>query len=319
MNGSRHRRWLAWARRALNLLFLVLVPLLLWLLARNLQWQEVSQAVRGYSAAILLLAVAITILSFALYSCYDLLAGRYARHRLPARQVLALAFVVYAFNLNLGAWVGAVALRYRLYSRLGLGSMAITRILSFSLATNWLGYLLLAGTLFALGMVQLPGNWAVGSSGLRVVGGILLMVPGAYLLACRYAKRRAWHWRGQRLQLPTAPMALAQLGLSLINWTLPALVVFLLLPDGVGYPQVLGVMLISSIAGIITHIPAGLGVLEAVFITMLQHQLGKGAILAALLGYRAIYLLLPLALASLVYLALEQRARALRNQNRPQP
>lgn len=73
-------------------------------------------------------------------------------------------------------------------------------------------------------------------------------------------------------------------------------------------------MLISSIAGVITHIPAGLGVLEAVFIAMLQHQVSKGAVLAALIGYRAIYLLLPLAVAVGVYLVLEKRAKKLRAQ-----
>ncbi|WP_085597722.1 MULTISPECIES: lysylphosphatidylglycerol synthase domain-containing protein [unclassified Pseudomonas] len=313
MNGGRHG-WLVCARRLLNLLFLVLVPVLLWRLARNLQWHEVSQAVGAYSATTLLLALGATVLSFALYSSYDLLAGHYVRHSLPTRQVLALGFVVYAFNLNLSAWVGAIALRYRLYSRLGLEVGTITRILSFSLATNWLGYLLLAGMLFALGLVRLPDHWTLGSSGLRMVGGALLAVAAAYLLACRFAKRRTWRWRNQCLELPGTTMSLIQAALSSLNWMLPALVVFLLLPVGASYPQVLGIMLIASIAGIITHIPAGLGVLEAVFITLLQHQQGKGAVLAALLGYRAIYLLLPLALASMVYLVLERRAKALRQQ-----
>ena len=62
----------------------------------------------------------------------------------------------------------------------------------------------------------------------------------------------------------------------------------------------------------ITHIPAGLGVIEAVFIAMLQHEMSKGSIVAALIGYRAIYFLLPLAVACVVYLVLEKRAKKLR-------
>jgi uncharacterized membrane protein YbhN (UPF0104 family) len=86
----------------------------------------------------------------------------YTGHRLPARQVLPVAFVCYAFNLNFTTWVGGVALRYRLYSRLGLDTPTITRILTLGLLTNWMGYLLLAGTVFAFGMVKLPetGRWA---------------------------------------------------------------------------------------------------------------------------------------------------------------
>ena len=68
-----------------------------------------------------------------------------------------MAFVCNAFNLNLSSWVGAVALRYRLYSRLGLDIADITRILTFSLVTNWFGYPLLAGILFSCGLPAAAG------------------------------------------------------------------------------------------------------------------------------------------------------------------
>ena len=42
-------------------------------------------------------------------------------------------FIAYAFNLTLGAWIGAVALRYSLYARLGLGADVTTRIVALSL------------------------------------------------------------------------------------------------------------------------------------------------------------------------------------------
>jgi len=93
---------------------------------------------------------------------------------------------------------------------------------------------------------------------------------------------------------------------------LMALVIHLLLPANVFYPSILSVLLISSIAGVISHIPAGLGVLETVFITLLHPQLSKAALLAALIGYRALYFLLPLAIAAVVYIVLEQRAKAMR-------
>ncbi|MCY1421688.1 hypothetical protein D9M71_373520 [compost metagenome] len=92
------------------------------------------------------------------------------------------------------------------------------------------------------------------------------------------------------------------------NWALMALVVYSLLPDKVAYPTILAVLMISSIAGVITHIPAGLGVLETVFLTLLQAHYGKGTLLAALIGYRVVYFLLPLLLAGLVYLLLERLA-----------
>jgi uncharacterized membrane protein YbhN (UPF0104 family) len=41
---------------------------------------------------------------------------------------------------------------------------------------------------------------------------------------------------------------------------------------------VLGVLLISCVAGVVAHIPAGLGVLEAVFLALLHGQLGQGTL-----------------------------------------
>ena len=74
----------------------------------------------------------------------------------------------------------------------------------------------------------------------------------------------------------------------------------------------LSVLLIAAVAGVITHVPAGLGVLEAVFVALLSHQVPKGELLGALLAYRAVYYLGPLVLATAAYLLVEARAKALR-------
>lgn len=306
------KRWLARGKRLLSLLLFSLVAILLFTLVKNLEWQEVGQALQSFSPATLLLCLAITVVSFCLFGSYDLLGRAYTGHRLPARQIMPVAFVCYAFNLNLTAWIGGVALRYRLYSRLGLDLATITRVLSFALVTNWIGYLMIAGMVFASGLLDLPEYWKVGVTGLQWIGVVLVLAALGYLLACRFARHRAWHFRGHRLSLPSLRLALLQMGLAMLNWSLSSLLVYLLLPSPVNYPTVLGIMLISSIAGVVTHIPAGLGVLETVFIALLQHQASKAAVLAALIGYRAIYLLLPLLVACIVYLLLERQAQALR-------
>ncbi|MDU9393761.1 lysylphosphatidylglycerol synthase domain-containing protein [Pseudomonas sp. zfem002] len=296
------------ARQALTLAFFILVPVLLFMLLRNQDWGEVWHALRSYRPGVLLTALGLAACSFALFSSYDLLGRRYSGHHLPARQVLPLAFVCYAFNLNLSAWVGGVALRYRLYSRLGLETATITRILGLGLVTNWLGYLLVAGSLFAAGFPALPAGLEIGATGLRLIGVGMLAVASAYLLACRFARRRHWHVRGQTITLPGWRLAALQGLMGAGNWCLMGLVVFTLLPDKAGYPTVLAILLVSSIAGVITHIPAGLGVLESVFITLLHGQYSQGTLLAALIGYRAVYFLLPLLLACVVYLLLERLA-----------
>ncbi|WNW10894.1 lysylphosphatidylglycerol synthase domain-containing protein [Pseudomonas sp. DTU_2021_1001937_2_SI_NGA_ILE_001] len=305
-----------WAKRGLKLFFFIAVPVLLFLLVKNLDWQEVLQALRSYKASTLALAAGVAATSYLVYCGFDILARFYTRHRLSIAQVIPVTFVCYAFNLNLSSWVGGIALRYRLYSRLGLDVPTITRVLSLSLITNWLGYMLLAGVVFSAGFLELPPEWSIGSTTLRLIGLGLLALCAAYLLACRFSRRRSWTVRDQEIVLPSLGQALLQAGLGALNWSLMALVIFTLLPEKAFYPAILGVLLISSIAGVITHIPAGLGVLETVFITLLAHQFSKSTLLAALIGYRAIYFLLPLLLAVVVYLVLEKRAKALSEKNR---
>jgi uncharacterized membrane protein YbhN (UPF0104 family) len=230
---------------------------------------------------------------------------------------MGVTFISYAFNLNLGSLVGGVAFRYRLYSKLGLDNPTITRVLGFSMLTNWFGYLAVAGAAFAFWPMDLPDNWKIGEGGLRILGGVLIAAALGYLALCALAGDHVWHVRGHEIETPSLRMALLQLVMSAANWSLIGGVIWLLLQGKIAYPHVLAVLLVAAVAGVITHVPAGLGVLEAVFVALMGDKLPQGELLGALLAYRAIYYLLPLALATLLYLAAEVRARRLRERTQP--
>jgi uncharacterized membrane protein YbhN (UPF0104 family) len=313
-SSARHD-WPKLGKLLLSLAFLILVLGLLVTLTRRLDWQELLAALRGYRTSTLLLAAATAFASYALYSCFDLIGRAYTHHRLPLRQVLPVTFVCYAVSLNLGAWVGSIGLRFRLYSQLGLRPSEITKVLTLSLMTNWLGYIGLLGVVLALGLVVPPAGWELGIPGLRLLGGGLLALLLGYLLLCALSRRRFWTIRGHEVYLPSLRMGLLQVALGASNWSLMALLLDILLPAQLGYPAVLGALLVSAFAGVITHIPAGLGVLELVFIALLQQQTSIGGLLAGLIGYRVVYYLLPLALAGLGYALLEMRAKRLRRSN----
>lgn len=309
------RRWKL-ARRGFSIALLVLLPVLLFLLIRATDWHEVFELLGRYRATTLLAGLGISLASYAVFSSFDVLSRYYIGHPLPVRRVFTVAFVCNAFNLNLSSWVGGVALRYRLYGRLGMSVADITRILTFSLVTNWYGYMALAGALFLIGQPDLPANWKIGQHGLQGIGALLLVLAAAYPLACRYARRRSWGWREHRLSLPTWRLSLMQGALGACNWTLMAWLITTLLPDKANYIEVLATLLIASIAGVVLHIPAGLGVLETVFVALLHQRFSHGTLLAALIGYRVLYFLIPLFLACLVYLWLERRARRLKQRRK---
>ena len=306
---GRLARWWARMRRPLIALFFLGVAALLVSQARQIDWAEVSQALRRLPMPTLAMAAALAAASYLTYTSFELLGRAWTRHTLPRRQTLGVAFISYAFNLNLGALVGGMAFRLRLYTRLGLSQARTLKILGLSMTTNWLGYAALAGALLLADVVRLPARWSMGPLALQALGAALLGVVLAYGLACAFSRQRRFTVRGHTLELPSARLAGLQLLLSVGNWLLMGLLVYVLLQQRVPWAEVQGALLMAAVAGVVTHVPAGLGVLEAVFIALLGRQVPHGEILAALLAYRVIYYLVPLALATVWHLRLEAQAR----------
>ena len=313
--SKSHPRW-RMAKRVLTVLFFIAVIVLLVIYAQKVDWQDVWKVIRGYDRLALFSAIALVIVSYLIYGCYDLLGRAYCGHKLAKRQVMLVSFICYAFNLTLSTWVGGIGMRYRLYSRLGLKPGTITRIFSLSISTNWLGYLLLAGVMFTGGAIDLPPHWYINDTTLRLLGAALLATVLIYLGFCAFAKKRQYSVKGQTLVLPTWKFALAQMAISSLNWMAMGATIWLLMGQAVDYFFVLGVLLVSSVVAVIVHIPAGIGVLEAVFVALLaSEEVSSGTIIAALLVWRVLYYFIPLLLALVCYLGLESQAKRIRERN----
>jgi glycosyltransferase 2 family protein len=305
----RSRAWWPWTRRGFSLLFFVAVVVLLVQYGRHIDWGDVLESLRNTERSALLEAIGLAAASHLLYSCFDLIGRRYTGHNLRTPTVMAVNFISYAFNLSLGSLVGGVGFRYRLYSRLGLDNGVITRIVSMSLLTNWLGYKLLAGLLFVIHPLALPPSWRMGNHGLQWLGAGLVLISLGYVVACVRFGNHTWTIKGHEFYLPPWRMAVLQMAVSCLNWGLMAAVIYVLLGQRIVYTDVLTVLLIGAIAGVVAHVPAGLGVFEFVFIALLSHLIPENQLLGALLGYRAIYYIGPLMAATVMYLAMEASAR----------
>jgi hypothetical protein len=281
--------------------------------ATRVDWPQVRHALARLPPRVLALAALLALLSHALFSSYDLVARHQTGHRLSTPRTLGIAAVCYAFNLNFGSLVGALAMKLRLYARAGLRAGEAARIIVVAIVTNWLGYFALGGTVLALAPPPpLPPQIALSEAAVRAIGAAMVGVALAYLLLCARRHGREIGWRGQRLAWPTLRIALWQLAVSTLNWALMGAVVWVLLGQAAPYTTVLAVLLLAAIAGVATHVPAGLGVIEAVFVASLGGALPTAHVLAALLSYRAVYYLAPLALASIGYAWVEaQRRRSL--------
>ena len=132
--GLTQKSWWPWLKRIVGLGFFVLVATLLVWQAQEIEWAEVLGSLKRYPISAIWAAAGLSAASLLLYSCFDLLGRRYTGHPLGTASVMTTTFVSYVFNLNLGSLVGAFAMRYRLYSRLGLGLSTIARVVSLSMS-----------------------------------------------------------------------------------------------------------------------------------------------------------------------------------------
>lgn len=318
--GVRHRvggvlhNMLLWfktplVKKTLTLIFFIAVAWLLVVKGRELEWDQIYEALRNTSMVSLAIGVVLALLSYSAYAIYDVIGRHLFKVKVSRFGAWAAAWISFACNLNLGAIIGSVAFRYRLYSRLGVQASDVTRILGTTVVSNWLGYCLLAGLLFVFGAIAIPGDWAVGRIGFRVIGVGLVAVVAVYWYLSIVSDRTEIRIRNQIIYLPTAKIVALQFLVSTIHWSLMAGVIYQFMPEGIGYFTVFAVLLVSGIAGAVSHIPGGLGILEAVFVALLSGQADKNTLLAAVLAYRCAYYLIPLALALPGYLLFEASAK----------
>jgi uncharacterized membrane protein YbhN (UPF0104 family) len=273
--------------------------------AYELDWAEVANTLLSYPWHTIAVAFAIAVPGYVACASYDLVGRHCTGHGLPVARTIAISFVGYSFSLNLGAAVGGLGFRYRLYAPSDLPAWSIGQVIALSVLTNWSGYVLMAGLVFAFAPPTLPSGWIASEMLLRVGGVVLLGLCAAYLGFCTRKGGERIEVRGQELVVPSLAVAGVQLALSLVSWSAIAGVIAWLLPDGIGFFEVMPVVLISAIAGVLSHVPGGFGVIEFVFAALLGHAMSEPRLVAALLVFRATYYMAPFVIALATYAYLE--------------
>jgi phosphatidylglycerol lysyltransferase len=291
----------------LALFFVALVVLRLEL--RAVTWHQLTLDVVATPPWQLGLAVLLTALNYAALTGYDLLAFAYIGKTLPRWHIAVASFLAYAVSNNIGlAMLSGASVRYRFYTRWGVSAEDLSRIvISYSL-TFWLGLLGLGGLSLALSAwpaaAGLPARQL-----LAPAGWLLMLIPPAYILAT-VLRRRPLRVRGFELAMPSPAIAVSQVLLSAGEWTVAGAVLYVLLPPGsLPFLQFLGSFLIAILLGMASHVPGGLGVFEGLMVLLLRPFLTSGQLLPALVVYRGVYYLLPLAIAVIGLVADEVRAR----------
>lgn len=295
---------------------IVLLAIALWVLHSELthiRLADVRQAFGQVGWPAFVLALLATTGSYLALTGYDLLALRHLKQPMPYAQAATASFIATAVGHNLGlALVTAGAVRMRLYTAWGLAASDVVLMTGVVTATFAIGVTCATGLALVLEPSAAAGWLHLDAALARGLGALMLSMVALYIAF-------SWWWRrplrlgAWQLQLPAPGMVWRQITLALVDLSCAALTLWTLLPAEAVPPFAvfLGVYVVAVVAGVVSHVPGGLGVFESVMLLALP-QVPRDALFAAIVGYRIVYYLLPLALAALLAAALslrEQRAR----------
>lgn len=278
----------------------VFVVVLFWLhqLLGEYHWHDVFRSMQGIRREALLRAAVLAIAGYCSLSLYEILAVNFAGATLPVRRMFLIALMAYGIGHTFGTnTLSGGAIRFRAYTLLGLRPTQIATIIAFGTLTFSLGAaVLLGGSLLAESVL---------SATILHLPVLLVRIAGVALLAAAagYLSFVLWRHkpvciRGVSVKVPKPPVALAQVLVACADLLCAAGVLYVLLPGEaqIGFLSFAGIYILGIAAGIISTVPGGVGVFESVLLLLLAAA-PRDRLLGALLAYRAIYYLVPFALA----------------------
>lgn len=302
-----------WLRRfggpALSVLMLGLALWALYRLAGEVSYHQVGEYMHRLRRGRIGQAIVLTMLGYAVMPLYDLFALKSIDRKLPTPRVALISFISYAFSNTLGmAMLVSGSIRYRFYIQSGLSTMDVAKVVVFCTISFWLGLFAITGVTLLL--VPIPLGLPLSHQRL-LLGMLLCAIPLLWLIGGAVFRRpiKLWRWK---VQLPSLAVGLRQVFVGALDWGLAAAVLYALMPDSLAlhFGSFLAIFALAQIAGLISHVPGGLGVFEAVMLAgfgATGNQALSAPILGALAAYRGVYYLLPLCAATVAVVIREAR------------
>jgi phosphatidylglycerol lysyltransferase len=300
--------------RALVALSSVLVfCLALWVIQRALTEYDLADIARAFHhipSQAIWLAVGASGLSYAVLTGFDSLAMRYVGGDLPYRKIALASFLAQAISHSTGfAALTGTSIRYRLYSGAGISGGDVARIVGFCALTFGLGATATVAAAMILESHPIALAFKLPRPLVQGLGWAVLVGLTGYLAVTARGARvvKVWRWS---IPLPSWKMTAAQTLLAALDLGLAAYALHVLLP-ALGTPHLLafvGLYAVAILAGVVSHVPGGLGVFEGLMVLLLP-GVPAAQVLGALVVYRLIYNILPLVIAALILGGVELWAR----------
>ncbi|WP_235931115.1 bifunctional lysylphosphatidylglycerol flippase/synthetase MprF [Paracoccus xiamenensis] len=306
----RAARMRAAAPYLLALLLFGLGAYALYHLLAPVEVHAVAQQIRSTPWQLIALAMGATFAGYLCLAAYDWSALRHIGKRLPLPVVISGGFLAYAFGNTVGLTaVSGGAVRWRLYSGLDLDGYDIAAVSTFTAAAFGVASTVVGLAALAVHPLALASLLPLSAASVRLLALAAILVILVPLIRASLSRKQLRVGRFQ-LQAPSPSLLAMQLLISLGDITFSALTLYLLLPaGGPDFMTFVAVFAAATMAGVVSHVPGGVGVFETIIIAALPAAMGIDKIAAALLLYRLIYYLVPFAIA-LILMALFESWRA---------
>jgi glycosyltransferase 2 family protein len=301
-------------KRFAPLVWLSIAGIAAWVLVQRLGKIDFDEVLRDLGAVPMPIVLAALLCSAGVYATvglYEGIAVRLASGRSLRRQAFRTAVIANPIGRAIGvAMVSGGALRYRMYAPEGLsirevGAIILLVAMPYVFGVGWLiDISLLLHLQDAARAFQLP-------VAVVAIFGVLGLAKDVGWLAFVASRTEPITIRGQSIRLPSLRDALVQISFGLVQISLMTTILYLFMPPELNmtWPAFVAIYCLSFVAGQVSNVPAGLGVLEAALFLMLP-QVPPGKLVGAVLAYRAVYELLPLGVALVLLLIYETTNKA---------
>ncbi len=272
---------------------------------RQYHYNDIARQLALLPKIHLVAAMVLTILDYLVLTVYDVMALRYVRHPLKYGKTAMASFVGYAFSHNM-TLLGGSAVRYRIYSMLGVSAAKVATLVAFCAMTFWLGFFATGSGIFLFSSEHVPAALHLPFSSMRPIGAVFLVFVAVYAILS-VVKKTPIRIRGWEFAMPSPALAWSQIIIASIDWLAAAAVLFVLLPaDGpLDYFHFMPFFLMAQGLGLLSYVPGGLGVFDTAVILLLSPFYESSALVGSLIVYRLVYYLIPLGLASMLLATLE--------------
>jgi phosphatidylglycerol lysyltransferase len=256
------------------------------------------------------LAAAFTALAFMSLAVYEVAMLRYINAGIADWKPFLTALIAYPVGhaVGFGALSGG-AVRYRFYSAAGLSTFDVGKVVLLSAMPYAAGLGVLCGASLVFDASDAAALLRLTPRAAATAGAVLLLLHVAYVVAV-LRWRAPIDLRWFRLELPGPGMTAVQYALGLVDALCGITVLYVLLPAGadVDFASFVAVYVIAVFVGLLSSVPAGLGVFESMLLLMLR-DIAPEALLGSVLAYRLIYELLPFAVGVALFLGWEGWSR----------